>query len=512
MKKLLAMLLVLVMTVCLPGTAAFADGAEKDLVIGIPATPEVLSPFVSPSTGRLHMIPVCYESLGYFTDSTYSEFKPQLMESYTVSDDYLTYTVKLHEDIYDTAGNHMTASDVVYSYDKGQELGGISWGRYVESYKALDDYTLEIKLLNPRATTFTDIARTAVVTQAAYEASEDEMATTPVSTSQYKLVSSVPGSIYEFERNEDYWNKDESTWLWRSNPDKVTYQVVLEESQMAINLETGAINVAVGMSNNSTDRYVGDSNYNMYELVGNMAYSVIFNNSENSVFHNNKELRQAVAYAIDADGIIEAVLGGAGRKLGTMGFVLAGDYDPAWEDDYYNYDEAKAKELLKAAGYEEGELEIDLVCSSGTIVQKTAEMVQLYLLAAGFKAVNIHSEDNALFTTEKNERDKWDIIIDTKGTQTTASAIGGLYDRNAASYGNPCFVDDDDTLQAYAEQIPLSGTTQEEIEEAVAYVNDMCYMYGLYNTSTYTVSSKNITSVLQDFRSAVIPGETEFAE
>ena len=165
MKKLLAILLALAMTIGLCGTAAVAEG--KELVIGIPATPEVLSPFVAASLGRLHMMPVCYESLGYFTDSTYSEFKPQLMESYTVSDDYLTYTVKLHEDIYDTAGNHMTASDIVYSYDKGIELGGIGWGRYVESYKALDDYTLEIKMKNARATSFTDICRTAVVTKAA---------------------------------------------------------------------------------------------------------------------------------------------------------------------------------------------------------------------------------------------------------------------------------------------------------------------------------------------------------
>jgi len=510
MKKLFAMLLVLTMAMGMLGTASFAEG--KDLIIGIPATPEVLSPFVGASLGRLHMMPVCYESLGYFTDSTYSEFKPQLMESYTVSDDFLTYTIKLHEDIYDTAGNHMTANDIVYSYDKGKELGGITWGRYVEYYKALDDYTLEVKMLSARATTFTDMCRTAVVTQAAYEASEDQMSITPVSTSQYKLVSSVPGSTYVFERNENYWNKDESTWLWKSNPDKVTYQVVLEESQMAINVETGAINIAVGMSNNSTNRYVGDSNYNMYELVGNMAYSVIFNNSENSVFHHNKELRQAVAYAIDSEGIIEAVLGGAGRKLGTMGFVLAGDYNPAWEDAYYNYDEAKARELIKAAGYNDGELEITLVCSSGTVVQKTAEMVQLYLLAAGFKSVNIRTEDNALFTTEKNERDKWDILIDTKGTQTVAGAIGGLYDRTMSSFGNPCFVDDDDTLQAYAEKMPLSGVTQEEVEEAVTYINDMCYMYGLYNTSSFTVSTNNVTYVLQDFRSAVIPGETVFAE
>lgn len=487
-------------------------GGIKEVVIGIPATPESLSPFVSPSTGRLHILPVCYESLGYFTDSTYSEFKAQLMEGYEMSEDAKTYTIKLREDIYDTAGNHLTADDVIFSWDKGIELGGNTWGRYVDEYHKVDDYTIELNLLTARADAFVTIGRSPIVTQAAYEASEDEMTMTVVSTSQYNLVEAVSGSSFTFEKNENYWNKDENTWMWKSNPDKVIYQVILEESQMAIALETGAIDIAVGMSNNSTNRYANDDNYNMFQLVGNMVYSLMFNCSENSVFHDNKELRQAVAYAIDAEGIIEAVLGGAGIKVGTMGFCLAGDYRDEWADSYYNYDVEKARELLAEAGYEQGELEISLACSSGSILEKSAELIQLYLLDAGFKTVTINAVDNALFSTIKNDRTEWDLLLDTKGSQTVAISAS-LYDKTVASYGNPCFIDDDDKIQAYSELLPTTlGGTQENVDEYVAYANEMCYMYGLFNTASYTVTTKDITYIIQDFRSAVIPGEIVFAE
>lgn len=482
----------------------------KEIVIGIPGNPEVLSPFVANSTGRANILPTCYESLGCFTDSTYSDFKGQLLKSYEVADDNRTYTLHLYENIYDTAGNHLTADDVVFSWDKGHELGSSNWKRNVEDIQVVDEYTIVFRSIKDKATILNDVCKSVIVTKAAYEASPDEMATTPVSTAQYMLVDSTPGSTYVFEKNPNYWNKDESTWVWKSNVDRVTFRVILEESQMAVALETGAINIAVGMSNNNTDRYVGDSNYNMYQLVGNLCYSVLFNNSENSVFHHNQKLRQAVAYAIDVDGIIEAVLGGAGIKLGTYGFALAKDYREEWADTYYPYNVEKARELLKEAGYDPGTLEIKLVCGSGSIIQKTAELIQLYLLDAGFKAVTIESADNALFSTLKVDDTAWDILLDTKGSQTVASAANNL-DREAYAYGNIVFVRDDDTFQDLV--VPLStisGATQENVDAYVEYFNDMCYMYCMYNTATYTVSTSNITYVHHNERAAVIPGMTEF--
>lgn len=485
---------------------------KKEMTIGIPGTPEVLSPFAPASTGSLYLTPVIYESLGYFTDSSYSEFKNQLMESWELADDNMTYTVHLHEDIYDTAGNHLTADDVVFSFDKGIEGGSLMWGSYVEEYHAEDEYTVVIKLNAERANTFTDICRSAVVTQAAYEASPDNMNTTPVSTAQYVLTDMEQGSVYVLERNEDYWNKDESTWLWKSNADKVTYQVILEESQMAIALETGAIDVAVGMSNDNTQKYADDENYNMYQLIGNMAYTLMFNNSEGNIFHNNQNLRQAVAYAVDVDGIIEGVLGGAGVKLGTFGFCLAADYREEWADSYYSYNLEKAQELIAESGVDTSDLNIVLACGSGTVLEKTAEMVQLYLLAAGFNTVEIKIADTALFSTLKVDDTEWDILLDTKGLQTVADGAS-TFDRTLFNYGNAIFLMDDDVFQEMVVPlVTISGNTQDKVDEYVEYLNDMCYVYALYNTATYTVSTNNITYILQDFRSAVIPGMTEFAE
>lgn len=50
----------------------------------------------------------------------------------------------------------------------------------------------------------------AIVTQAAYEASPDQMATTPVGTSAYLVDSYVPGSEIVMKDTGDYWQTDES--------------------------------------------------------------------------------------------------------------------------------------------------------------------------------------------------------------------------------------------------------------------------------------------------------------
>ncbi len=483
---------------------------SKDLVVGIPGNPDSLSPFISMSTGRMYMLLVCYESLGYFTDSTYSDYKFQLVESYEVNDEMTEYTIHLYDNIYDTDGNHFTADDVVYSWDRINELGGATWSRYASDYYAADETTVVLDLYEDVIDVFTSICRGPVVTQAAYEASADQMTSTCVSTAQYTLSDCTPGSSYGFVRNENYWNDDESTWLWRSIPDTVTYKVILEESQMATSLETGAINVALGMSNTNTDRYVGDPDYNMFENVGNMAYCLIFNNSDGNVFHNNKELRQAVAYSIDVDDLIEAVLGGAGVKLGTYSFCLAGDYKEEWVDNYYNYDVDKAKELIEESGVDVSGLTIRLACGSGSVIEKTAEMVQLYMLAVGFGNVTIQTADTALFTTLKVDSTAWDILLDTKGIQDTAGAATA-YDRTVYSYGNMMFLLDDDKLQEMI--IPLNttvGATQDKIDEYVEYTNEMCYLYAMYDSTSYSVTTKDITSITLDFHAAIIPGETEF--
>ena len=76
---------------------------------------------------------------------------PWLAESWEVSDDGLTYTFKLHEGVKFHDGSELQASDVVYSFNRLQEVGeGFAYLiTGVESVTAVDDYTVEFKLEQP---------------------------------------------------------------------------------------------------------------------------------------------------------------------------------------------------------------------------------------------------------------------------------------------------------------------------------------------------------------------------
>ena len=67
--------------------------------------------------------PVIYHEIyEYLFDLENNEYVPVLAKGYTVVDE-LTYDVQLYENIYDSAGNHITASDVVFSTQKLVEAG-----------------------------------------------------------------------------------------------------------------------------------------------------------------------------------------------------------------------------------------------------------------------------------------------------------------------------------------------------------------------------------------------------
>jgi peptide/nickel transport system substrate-binding protein len=67
---------------------------------------------------------------------------------------------------------------------------------------------------------------------------------------------------------------------------------------------------------------------------------------------NKKEARQAANYAIDRQAIVEKLMGGLGKVVPTVINPLAFGYDPKVEG--YSYDLKKAKELLKQAGFPNG--------------------------------------------------------------------------------------------------------------------------------------------------------------
>ena len=119
----------------------------------ISSEPDSLDPWQSAATDTEAIFHNVFEGLFVYNEK--GELEPGLAESYDVSEDGLTYTFHLRDNVTFHNGEPMTSADVLYTYENLAGMNGekaaSSKFDSVESINAVDDYTFEIKLTEPSA-------------------------------------------------------------------------------------------------------------------------------------------------------------------------------------------------------------------------------------------------------------------------------------------------------------------------------------------------------------------------
>jgi ABC-type transport system substrate-binding protein len=495
-------------------TTASGD-AGSSVRIGISVDPGDLSPWPGNNNGRLTVLSNVYETLGQCYDDG-TGMKNVLMKDCELQDDGYTYHITLYDNIYDTAGNHLTASDVEFSYLSAKEAGFLTPSKYIENITVLDDYTLDIEFNTQTVGDFENVlTQINVVTKAAYEASENQMITEPVGTGSYVVTNYVPGSSITLKNTGNYWQKDSAAQVNFGNVDEITYNFITEASQMAISLETDVIDVAVGVAADQMARFEdNNSDFGVSVTDDWQFYAMHFNMSDASVFADDLALRQAIAYAIDRQGILDVVVNGAGYVCKTFGTKNYIDANPKWQDDsydYYNYDVDKAKEMLAQSKYQGQTLNI-LV--STNYAASVAEVVLSYLNAAGINATITQVETAVYNSTTKNDKSAWDIRIESFGSPFgyVASAVGGNFDqaRYGDNYTTNFYVNDE--LQNLLHTAANVTTHNEETVEALQdYMKDNMISLPLVSFQAYSVFRKSVVDDLAfTVRGALLPGNCSY--
>ncbi len=150
--------------------------------------------------------------------------------------------------------------------------------------------------------------------------------------------------------------------------------------------------------------------FTVFQFLDNLTQLIAFNGTEGNPF-TKPELRQAVAYALDTPAMCEVVSPGACLPAHTIGqheFLRLPD---KWNTEpYYDYDLAKAKELLAASGYEPGDLTVKLLGQTDPKSTLVAQVIQASLEDIGI-TVKIDQVEPAVFNQIQFDPTAFDMVI-----------------------------------------------------------------------------------------------------
>ena len=296
-----------------------------------------------------------------------------LAEDWEISDDNLTYTIKLREDAYWTDGEQIDADDIMFHYELMQNPDAGHPVAYIldefKSVEKLDDFTIEVVMNSPSCSALNNIGGLDPIPShilSDYDA--EELATIDFNTSP-----SVTSGTFTFGQ---YRSGELVTLL--TNPDFVDtpeelnldgfIQIVSTDSQVLLEqLFEGEINFLEGISATQQDRVRDQENLQVYEYPGNswdyMAFNLAdSNNPQPSIDENgdrvdqglhpifsDKLVRNAIGHAVDVDDIIEGALFGNGTRMSSH--IPASSWAFNDELDAREYDVEQAEELLEEAGW-----------------------------------------------------------------------------------------------------------------------------------------------------------------
>lgn len=512
MKRLIAMLLVLAMALAMaacggapaqeqpsgadapvindapkpvPEDAPTGDGV---LNVGTGVAIDTLTPFRSNTGQDAAYMTLLFESLAALTEG--GKYEPWAAKSWTTTDGGFTYDIEIYDYIYDAAGNHITADDIVWVLESTIAAALKPDFGKIESVTKTGDYTLQVKMKSNMVGLFESILKhTFIISKSAYEASADGFATAAVTTSPYEVTEFTASAKLAFVKRADYWQKDESLIPngFKANTEAVTFHIITEASQMGIALETGVIEVAIDMAASTATQYVGNDQFYM-ELTDNMQGWTLFFSGAESPVADDVKLRQAVCYALDAQAFITGVAFGYGEPMYDVCPPTAIGYQEQWKtEDYYPYNPELAKQLVAESNYN-GET-LTIICTAGS--QRTAEIFQGLLSEVGIK-VELDVCDMARLTAIRLDGTQYDFFINTIGATTLANHWSIRYDPNAYKTGDGTSRKDLVLGEMLYKTWTVDGYTPENIDAVHDYLRDNAIGYGLYNPKVFTLARNEI--------------------
>jgi len=277
-------------------------------------------------------------------------YTPSLAESWTVSEDSLTYEFVLRDGVKFHNGDPVTAEDVKFSFERYRGASDKLMKDRVASIETPDPRHVRFKLKNPWPDflTFYSTASGAgwvVPKKYVEKVGDDGFRKHPIGAGPYKFVSYNPGVELVLEANENYWRKVPAV-------KRVVMKVITDETTRLASLKAGEVDIAYSIRGELAEELQKMPELTLKGVVTQASNWIYFPEQwdPKSPWHDVR-VRQAANLALDRDGMNKALFLGFCKITNS---IVPDTYEHYWQPPPAVFDRDKAKKLLAEAGFPNG--------------------------------------------------------------------------------------------------------------------------------------------------------------
>ena len=362
-----------------------------------------------------------YDRLVMINPKKTSELKFAAAESYTVSDDGKTFDFKIRPGIKFHSGNPMTAEDAAFSLIRFVKINGnpafimnqfgLTKDNVEQMVRVKDPMTLEIELDKAYAPSFflNCLSYTSVVLDKKLVMSHEEngdmgnawMKNHEAGSGPFMLKAYKPNDTLVLDTNESYWDGAPAI-------KHVLIKNVTESATQQLLLTKGDIDVARNLLGDQLKAISHDKNIKFVSSPKSTLWYMGLNTKNQ--YLGNTDVRQAMKYLVDYDGLQKTQFDGTGIKHQT--FLPDGQLG-ADNETPFSFNLKKAKELLAKAGYPNG-FDVTMNVANKSEFRALAASVQNSMSKAGVNLI-IQLADNKT-TLTKYRASEHDIYLGQWGS------------------------------------------------------------------------------------------------
>ena len=298
----------------------------------------------------------------YNWDSAKNKLVLELATSVSASADGLVHTYKLRDDAYFHNGRKMTADDIIWSFtrimDGSKGYPGVRYVRLIKGalevekgqakeisgLKKIDDFTLEMTITDRVEPGYYFFDGTTAILPKE-EVEKGNFANNPVGLGPFKFKEHIPGSRVVVERWEKFYKPG------KPYADRIVFEIMAEAAARDVAFRNKEIDTSIlGPAQYVAYRADPELSKGILEVAEMFTRAITFNHDAKPF--NDKRVRQAVNYAIDADLIVKRLVKDKAYRAVSWLPLSSPAFDKTMKP--YAFDPAKAKKLLAEAGYPDG--------------------------------------------------------------------------------------------------------------------------------------------------------------